>query len=424
MNDKYFFSVKKAYVKKPNGNDEELATIVVVDKSDGFFIPHPVTDFIKIMYASDCNYNTQKTAAETIKKFLNWLIIDNFNIYKLKSFEHLQIKHGVDYLNYLKDVKGLSRNSIKSADRYLVNFYQFLSKRKILELDILDDINFNIVNNKKTYKSPFIGNGVTLPTRKFKEEKITMFPDKKLITLFIDVALEVAPEIALGIYMQMFGGLRRGEIVNLTLSDLKMKGPYASEGLIVEIKDRPYLFSHLRDTSKEQVKNPRVQPIQFTNYLPHLCKEMMDRYQLSMSKNEANAIFLDNNHKPMSGAVYEKRFSKVKKAFLKELEKMNSPHFYYLKRHSWGTHIGRGIYTNLMASIVKSPSELAILRGDKSLTASLEYMSMRQVKNEVQDGLNEMFENGEFNSKELYDNERIDISERITDSLKGEFTHE
>jgi hypothetical protein len=108
----------------------------------------------------------------------------------------------------------------------------------------------------------------------------------------------------------------------------------------------------------------------------------------------------------MSGAVYEKRFDKVKKAFLKEMERIKSPHSHYLKRYAWGTHIGRGIYTNLMASLVKSPAELAILRGDRSLTAALEYMSMRQVKDEVQKGLDEMYNSGEFGIKKSSRSER------------------
>jgi len=45
-----------------------------------------------------------------------------------------------------------------------------------------------------------------------------------------------------------------------------------------------------------------------------------------------------------------------------------------------------------MAAIVKSPSELAILRGDKTLETALIYMSKQAVGKEIQDGLQDMYE--------------------------------
>lgn len=393
-NKHYKFVVRKATVTKRQ-DIEELATIALLDIRNGFCLPHPITDFIKSVYADGNNYNTQKAPAEEIKRFLNWLLIENYEIYQLYNLEELGFHHGVDYLNHLKNVRKLQRATVKTANRYLTAFYDFLHKRKILpehmNLKSIDDR-----SGKRILISPFLEHGATLPPKRLKEDKIVEFPDQRLITYFLEVAEQVAPDIAFGIYLQMFGGLRKGEVVNLTLSSLRPQGPFARQGLTVVIQYRPELFIHLKDTSKMQVKNERVQPIQIVDYLPRLYEKATLRLQEFHETNPHYALFVDNDGKPMSGAVYENRFSKVKKHFFKELAKINSPHLAYLKSVSWETHIGRGIYTNLMAPIVSSAHELAVLRGDKSLESALSYMSKLRIKKEVQQGLEDMFGKGEM----------------------------
>jgi integrase len=392
-NQKYRFVVRKATVKRGKAL-HEFATICLQDAISGQIVPHPVTDFIKTVYANGENFNTQKAPAESIKKFLNWLLIENQDVYCLDSFEDLGFHHGVDYLNYLKDDKKLQRDSVKTANRYLTSFYDFLHKRKILPDHMRIDI-ADTATGKKILVSPFSELGAKLPAKKLKEAKVTAFPDNRLITVFIEVAQRIAPEIAFGIYLQMFGGLRRGEVVNLRRQDLRPQGDFASQGLTVTIEDHAELFNRLADTSKNQTKNERVQPIQLVDYLPNLYKDAFERSSKSLSTNPHGALFIDNRGKPMSGAVYEKRFVKVKKKFLEHLRQIGSPHLSYLMSANWGTHIGRGVYTNLIASLVSSPNELAVLRGDKSLASALAYMSMEKVKKEVQEGLEHMFAKGE-----------------------------
>ncbi|WP_144491962.1 MULTISPECIES: hypothetical protein [Bacillus cereus group] len=110
--------------------------------------------------------------------------------------------------------------------------------------------------------------------------------------------------------------------------------------------------------------------------------------------NKVGALFVDKYGNPMSGAVYENRFKKVKEAFLKRVkdDKYMKSYYAHLVEKSWCTHIGRRIYTNLMAKIVKSPSELAILRADKNLDTALIYLSKQAVRRDIQDGLQAMYE--------------------------------
>ena len=56
------------------------------------------------------------------------------------------------------------------------------------------------------------------------------------ILRFLEIVFEVANPIALGVYMQIFGGLRIGEVVNIRTSDIKLIGPYGQDGLLLNVK--------------------------------------------------------------------------------------------------------------------------------------------------------------------------------------------
>lgn len=388
------FVVKETKVKLRNGDVVSYASINLQDTRDGFSVVHPVTDFIRSRYATKGNYNTQRGPAQTIKRFLNWLLIDNKHTYGLRSFEDLQIKHGVEYLNYLGEERANSRTTVKLAERYLIEFYYFLNRRGILAEKCA--VMLKTTNGKTgSIVSPFSNEGLALPSRAIAQTKINDFPDKRMITLFIETAQLVAPEIAFGIYLQCFGGLRRGEVVNLDRSSIEAKGSYGINGMQVEIKDRPSLFSRMRDVGvKNSVKNPRNQGIQVIPLLSELYRNHLAL--IESNTHVAKPLFIDRHGNPMSGTIYERRFNRVKSAFMKRLRDMSSPHFSHLAKYSWGTHIGRGIYTNLMASLVKTPTELALLRGDKTLDAAIPYMAMMRVQNEIKQGLDDMYNKGEL----------------------------
>lgn len=56
--------------------------------------------------------------------------------------------------------------------------------------------------------------------------------------------------------LQAFGGLRRGEVVNLVTGSLS----YVGKNLVCDIQDRQeHLFRHKKNKNKEEVKKPRLQ---------------------------------------------------------------------------------------------------------------------------------------------------------------------
>ena len=391
-----------------NDSTKEGACICVVDTKTGFFKVHPISKFILNEFTN--SFNTQKSAAEEIKKFINWIFIDNYEEFGVSSFAQLRIEDGVMYLNDLKRkrVSGnetVSRSTLKTVNRYLSRFYYFLSKEGILEEKLTPVYQLNS-NGKHYLVSPFIGKGFSLPPKNDLRlsNKLKAFPTDSLISYFIEVSRKVAPEITLGIYFQFFGGLRKGEVVNLTRSSLILKGLYGKEGVEVIIKDQTSsLFLHYKDASKNQVKKQRTQIIQRLPYMSQIV-EYHFKHILNSSPENVTALFINSQGNPMTGAVYENRFKKVKKNFLKLLE--GSQFFSLLSKTSWSTHIGRGIYTNLMAKLVSSPQELAILRDDSSLETSIGYMSSHRLQIEIETGLEKMWENGDFKYERDEDDHR------------------
>jgi len=442
QNDGIKFSVKKAYVDIGQNYQVEYATIVVEDTVTKFFRVHPVSSFVKRLYGkTDHNYNSQKRAADVVVQFLNWLVIENYDLYKVDSLTKLTLSHGIDYLNFLKTNKYIrkkdgperyrTRGTLKHADLYLNLFYKFLKDINIIQghlAKLINEYTYKGKNNKLMVSSIFIGNGFSLPARNITRDELKLehFPHQRLIILLLETADLVAPEIAFGIYLQIFGGLRRGEVVNVLRQDLIESGPYGQHGLAVRIGYKPYLWERLKDISTCSVKRDTtifpIQPIQvIPNISVHLLKSLKQRLETNKKSNYYNALFIDNEGNPMSGSTYEDRFLKVKRNFIKEVKNQMPTYHSLLTSKSWGTHIGRRIYTNLMSKVVKSPAELAILRGDKSLESSLVYMSKEAIREEIQEGLQHMF-SMRIESKESLDEDVFEISHSYNKTFISSFT--
>ena len=208
--------------------------------------------------------------------------------------------------------------------------------------------------------------------------------------------------ITLGIAFQMFGGLRRGEVVNLTLRAVKekrsAKDSYDESRMILLIRNRQSeLFNSMEkiDLSKCGVKKERDQQvINFNGKLYDYYRKHMKLRDKILDKTKSNtkALFVDENGSPMSGAKYEQQWAKVKKEFLKSLE-LNSYSYYseFSKDNSiWSTHIGRGIFSNLclIYGLAKTADELKNWRGDEHPDSSKPYIDTFKVSGLILKSLN------------------------------------
>lgn len=355
--------------------------VICIKQSDtNISVPHPITKFITDKYGNKkYSVNTQRIVANTICQFLNFLLdkVKRDNDYvslKFKGLNNLTIDHGKHFIQSKKEKK-LSPEYINKTVYYLSVFYSYLNDYQIIDINHrLEKI--SILDHEANIFDEY---GKRREAKQTKH-KLKDFGSNKnyLIPLFISISQKVAPEVTLGICLQFFGGLRKGEVVNVMKNDIQVS---ESKTFQVFITDNTHiLFKDKTDLKDESVKrvnylqrNLRKQELLYYDliseiYISHL--KYIRKYKIS----ETGVLFINNDGKPMSGQVYKNRFEKVKKHFLKELLKRgNYEDYNLLSDTSWSTHIGRGIFTNLLIDMGLSETQVAIMRGDRSTSSSKHY---------------------------------------------------
>ncbi|MCB2362276.1 hypothetical protein [Clostridium estertheticum] len=329
---------------------------------------HPITSFL---YRRFSKSYTQKQEAYYITSFLNWVLIENKSIFEIEDIYDLQFNHGIEYLNEYG--KSVEKETLKRCDRVLTQLYYYLAQKEVLKNIHIDSFEF-IDKNKGIIKSPF--QGIIYPS--IKDKAVLHNLPRGVLSLFIDTAIMETPEIALGVYMQCFGGLRIGEIVNVVKSAISLKGAFGEYGMVIDLRDR-YLRKELKHfRSGGGVKKPRKQVVfpYFAGMLKKIYKFHIENFQCD---DDTSAVFVDRNGHAMTDVTYRYHFNKLKNKFIDRLLSSNDIVLKTmgldLQSKKWSSHIGRGIFSNMIANVSTNIAQIAQARGDVSLQSSLVYLS-------------------------------------------------
>ncbi|MEW5552192.1 site-specific integrase [Peribacillus frigoritolerans] len=362
---------------------KHLCLIALKDIEKDTYVIHHLSNFIigKWGYKS---FNTQKKHATNTVKFLNYLI-NHYPSLKIKNLTELTITHGSIYLSWLGTNK-VSQDTVKDAERTLVQFYIWGINKSLLPKVSLNDFKQEQTEHNTLYfNSPF---KVVYPQKKIKEiEHILPF---EFIPLFLEIASTHTPRITLGIYFQIFGGLRISEVVNLKRTQVSKA--IANKEIILKVENQNFRTDLKEHTS---VKKTRSQVVLDVNgWGAVLIRQHLNLY----SSKTTNALFLNNGDQPMSGRSYRQYFDKCKAKLISTLEESNNIDHRLVAQHlksiKWSTHIGRGTFTNLIADEAQNPYEIAHLRGDSSLESALSYMvSTPRMHKKIENKLDAMHEN-------------------------------
>jgi len=359
-------------------------------------LPHPISHFLyKNYHRNSGSVNTELAIAQVIVPFLNF-ILDNIEkendaYMDIKGLTELRESHANEYLQFCVEERSNKKKTLEIKENILSKFYKYLWDEKVLlhrptfklvtvrtrkEIRKVYKMDFNYKKTDETKLRERIKRKDLVP-QSHKENK-----DKHLIRLFyireiLYIAKQEVPDIAFGIALQIFGGLRRGEVINLTRSALKPQNgyEYGEQGLVIHVRDRQdELFSRFKDVSKLQVKNPRDQSCLIDPILVYLYKNHLEKV-IKKIKNPKhyNALFYDSDGNPMSADTYDKRFLKLKNTYLGMLLATDGRYQEYLdfSETKWRSHIGRGVFTNMCMDAGFNEKQTAVLRGDKS-TQSME----------------------------------------------------
>lgn len=412
----YYFVVRQYNLDEVvNGKvyQQEVCGIGLYDPKKDIIYPLPITKFLMSFRNRNGSLSSQKNAAETVKRFLNYCRENarnnniNFEDIKKVGLQGLKLEHGSHYITYLSQRsrhEGLSPDYVRSEIQYLNQFYYYLQEEKIIEkqFEIVyreKEINVRGIKKKEKvytvidiFKKSSLQTVYPPPKAKKGINKLKDFGKDRYILVkeFIDTAEIIAPDIVIGLYFQFFGGLRRGEVVNL-IRDALME---TDDGYVLDIEDRREdLFPNKKNTEKEQVKVPRYQGLLWHKQMSYAIEKHI-KWLNSLKKKgvliNPNALLVNaNTMKPITGANYEDKFNKVKETYLKKLsEEGRLEHFLFLNVKPWSTHIGRGCFTNFCLDIGMEIGEVAVARSDSNINSVLDYIEEKVAVQTLRDAMN------------------------------------
>ncbi|ETI70557.1 hypothetical protein [Neobacillus vireti] len=409
------FVVKQMRIKEVRQGalvEADKIILCIDDKETGMLLPHPLSNFIKSTFdRKSLALKTQKNYAEEIKKFLNYTlecISDEEEMYldlRDTGISGLQLKHGASYITHLTQrvrANEIIAQQVRDADRMLTKFYLWLSEQGLIKekIQYREEVRSIKGQKKVIIRSPFdnFELGTEYPnTRDMGREndRLHDFGNGRLdlVNLFIRIAELEAPDIAIGVAFQFYGGLRKGEVVNLLRSSVKEPNGKGSGELTLNIKDNwSFLFPDKKLTVLEQVKKTRIQavfkaPIVLEMYKKHM--ELLSRMERNGKLKNEQALFCSiHTGRPISGTAYWERFTRVKNRFLSILLENDEEAYRKLTSKNWSTHIGRGIYTNMLVFLLGwSASEVMIARGDSNIQSSNSYIEEQNVKKKTEEAI-------------------------------------
>lgn len=328
-------------------------------------------------------FNTQRKHTNNTVKFLNYLTTNKKNL-NIKTISDLEVSHGTKYLNSLS-VAGVSRSTVKDAERTLTILYHWLTNKGALRSITPDSFSRKDGQWFSYLESPF---KPLYPPRVPKSIEHSL--PLEYIPLLLDIAITTAKPIALGLYFQIFGGLRLSEVVNLKRTQVARR--IQNGDFVLKLQKQNFRPDLKEDASVKKVRSQRV--MQISDWGQILFK---DHIKLYIPKDNTDALFVNRDGKAMSQRSYRQYFQKVKDNFIYELQsngnseqKLLAHHLKYMK---WSTHIGRGTFTNLVAEEAKNPYEIAHLRGDSDITSALTYMaSTKRIHQKIEKKILQMHE--------------------------------
>lgn len=443
------YKVKEQVINDISGwkpKDRYAVLIVESDEANPLvWKPSPLTEFLEV-YMSEKAVNTKIHYGYVICDFLNYLKLqielgedECFDILQEEGIYGLNFIHASKYLTYIgtrktkvnkqgeEELVVNNYSTVKRKENILISFYTFLNKKKILtnkdaivEHKVVPIKNRGNVTSKgkRVSISPFkdsleykVFYPPTNPTNSYGESiKAIKLADMKRATweLFLEYARENYPDIALGVAMQFMGGLRLGEVVNLTIDAVEVNRD--KDKLFLDINDRQlFLFKSLK-SKKSQVKFARENQVVFNwnQELFNIWDEHMKYLSKLKKRTNIKALFVNKKGNPMTGDVYEERFKKLKSDFIEFLENSKPVESKTLKKYAWSTHIGRHVFTNFIIKTglannsmgVPDAKIVASLRGDRNLSSALAYIDSIAMVEAIDENLQNL-------SKEALKEERV-----------------
>ncbi|MBR5266969.1 MAG: site-specific integrase [Lachnospiraceae bacterium] len=338
--------------------------------------------------------NRQKTIY--ITKMLNYILIDNYDKYKIKSVSYLTPESVIDFLAHYasteseKTKERPSKDSIVFVQNSISSFLEAIKKKSYLP----NFENFDLFKDKKLYiqgieRSVRVSALDTTFYQTKQKPRLYDMPTPILFRLF-ELTRIHDPMILLPMAMQAFGGLRAGEVCNI-------RQMYSKHGAGIKLQiesghitkatiDIRYVYQMRSDGVRVgRIKKPRQQSIYpaflslfeqiYNNHMELLKKYNYEKEYAPMFLSKQNS---NGTYKAMRYAAYQRRFSSIVDILIGELIRSSTAseraYAELLLSHDVGTHILRHWFS--VQLVLHGENQVGIMnwRGDKNPLSAIIYL--------------------------------------------------
>lgn len=413
---------EEVYSKLVNKKWEEVREVIIYkveDEEHEVHVPSKFTDYI-YTELGEASLNSKYKNATTITQFLNYVIeqtkLGDNSIYDIigeDGFYALNHYHVADFLNYLTRSKTVNLETWIGKQNELIKFMWFLYRRGItgeegkIESKVVEK---RVHNDRKNQRTNGRVRGVRIWINPFddKEKYRLRKPPKGNTTVLkdleqeeweqlIEYAEKYHPRIALGVAIQCMGGLRQGEVVNITLDDISFvkddNGDYIMDKIKIEVRDHPELWEERKITARMSQVKPKKATIAYVHNFNGRLREMYDNHMKLRNElanefsTKVGAFFINSQGYPMTGNSYGSEYRSVRDAYIEELYKVKPARGKELKDKRWASHIGRHVFTNYLvkhnmvndASGRPNPQLLMLARRETSEHSALIYIDEKTI---------------------------------------------
>ncbi len=359
-------------------------------------------DYITYYPRNEINVGADnKLYVGNVAKFLTWVFIDNYDRYRITTVENITIDMAQAFLDeYASTMLPNGRyprsetiGGYRTAISIFLNYYSMNHKGKC-----------KIKPGELIIKSTTFHNGHRIPCNEYILHYKVWNHDTGLAQLERDIPFSAAPyfvkaaelydpELRFAIILQMYAGLREGEICNMyqgipgirssSVLRTMVQGECSSIELV--LKQDMLLRSDGIDQGSIKKKRNRPVPQEFTEivneaYEYHMklisgkpCEDYAPMF-LNKQKNRTNNMYM-----AMTKATYRMRLKRLLErhiipAMLNSNDENVVLYAESLKMHTFGAHAFRHLFTVYLVVAGYGAHAIADFRGDKNVNSANDYL--------------------------------------------------
>ena len=408
-----FKSVKTKYIE--NGELIERRAIALCDKESGLIIKQTdYADYILYRRHQDMDYAAKNdNGIYAAVQFLNYVLIDNYSVYRIKDIKEVTIDMVYDFLKaYSKRKTNRGeyprKSTVKEKRNQISDFlynmcYYFPEEMKnIKQEDIMDRITQRNIDGEKR-----IINDYKVKVKYGSRNRTKLYRDMPLeiVERFVKMAEIYDPEMVFAIILMAYGGLRGGEVCSLRLpydscygpgiiisttrNEIVLGGKYhmieKCQAFEVDLTHEYLMRSDGIGTGFIKRERPQSFYTKFNDIIFHYYKkhlelmkdkpiEMYGPMFVNKTKNKKTGKYMALNKKELSKRIVNLFYDHVVPSLEHDSNVKFQLFYKQIQNGTWGIHSFRHWFTVYLVLLGCDAVTIQTLRGDSNVNSAQAYL--------------------------------------------------